>query len=82
MFRLLIECSRDIERISIDFTDGSTVVRERREQNGTGVTDKPLDTSGFAGTSTPVSKEVVSLPDIPVDTREPAVADELHNLDF
>lgn len=47
MFKLLIECSKDIDTLSINFSDGTTVVtessKEQKEQKSTKETKEPKD---------------------------------------
>ena len=90
-FRLLIECSKDIDSLSIDFSDGTSEVVESappkkkkkprltRDALPKYADETALDTSGnFGG----ISDEVVALPNIQDRDRDPSVAPELQNFEM
>lgn len=95
MFRLNIECSKDIDEIHINFSDGSSSVttkpsKVQTEEKVNAVNETPksksqlrkdalLDTDAEFGN---VSQEVVKLPEINMDSRPVKVASELQNLDI
>jgi hypothetical protein len=95
MFKLNIECTKDIHELHINFADGTSVVtsnsnhsvastprvpREQKQEKQTKVrSEKTLDTDVDFGN---VSQEVVVPPDIQMQERPVKVAAELQNLDF
>ena len=91
-FKLLIECSKDIDKLKIDFTDGSSVVKEtqpntptqhnkrKKIKNKTPKSDNLIDTD--VDYDDYQQEEVVQLPQIPDLHREVKVAEELQNLDI
>ena len=94
MFKLLIECSKDISELSINFTDGTSVVRTSEPSEPSENTqhkskksqtqfkqakEELLDLS----TDFRVSQaELVTKPEIKENARVPRVAHELQNLDI
>ena len=95
MFKLNIECTKDINELHITFADGTSVVtsnsnhsvastprvpRESKQEKQTQVrSEKTLDTDVDFGN---VSQEVVSLPEINRNNKPVNVAAELQNLDI
>ena len=96
MFRLNIECSKDIDEIHINFSDGTSVVKSGGTEQGqnTRCEDRPGNqrntqeskrTDGFLDLDTEfggVSQEVVRPPEITREEKPVKVADELQNFDF
>ena len=91
MFKLLIECSKDIQFLQINFSDGTSVVtskepKENREPKEPILPKAPkrknleeyLDTD----TDFSINQEVIEKPVIQDLIRPPKVTDELQNLDF
>ena len=91
MFKLLIECSKDIQFLQINFSDGTSVVtskepKENREPKEPILPKAPkrknleeyLDTD----TDFSINQEVIEKPVIRDLIRPPKVTDELQNLDF
>lgn len=87
-FKLLIECSKDIEKLNIDFSDGTSAVSYGAPDPGperTMPTKSPSRPGDLLDTSedySEVSEEVVKLPDIDLSDRPVSVAEELQNFDF
>lgn len=97
-FRLLIECTKDIDKLSIDFSDGTSMVQHTPDPDPkpkTGVKrpegqrhdeeSTPSRKDAFIDTDAEfgsVSQEVVSLPTISTADRPVKVAEELQNMDF
>lgn len=97
MFKLLIECSRDIDSINIQFSDGKPCVMatprpegpetpQRAERPET--PERPEDPryslleEGRRTAKRPLAK-AGTLPEIPeTDNREPKVSENLQNLDL
>lgn len=98
MFKLSIECSKDISELHINFVDGTSAVVENTpdtknstipnalKKNTPKVTrnDKPLTPFDMTESqnTNQVSQEKVKLPDIQPISRPVKVADELQNLDI
>lgn len=96
-FRLLIECSKDIDELRINFSDGtSSVVEKQKETNEPKIPKeskekkeikepkerKKLDTYLDTEEDYEIAQEVVTKPEI-ADLQRPAkVSDELQNLDI
>lgn len=90
MFKLLIECSKDISEIHINFTDGTSVVKSPESlelQNSKPKKPKfaeareellDLDYDNCSGSFS----ETVKKPDIVNPIRKAKVASELQNLDI
>jgi hypothetical protein len=92
MFRLNIECSKDIDELHINFSDGSSVVTTKPSNDvqpeTAPVTEthqetrrkgQDLDLDMEFGE---VSQEVIKPPEIESVQREVKVAQELQNFDF
>lgn len=94
MFKLNIECTKDISELHINFTDGSSAVVEnapktsekpkpkiksREEPENKDPRFKDFD---YQEPVDVISKERVKLPEIPDRQRAVKVADELQNLDI
>lgn len=94
MFKLLIECSKDISELSINFTDGTSVVRaseppelsentqhksKKSQTQFKQAKEELLDLSTDFGS---LQAELVKKPEIKENTRAPRVAHELQNLDI
>ena len=92
MFKLLIECSKDISEISINFTDGTSVVKstepESQPTQPTQPNQKPKFTEAreelldLDYSRTESFSETVKKPDIVNPIRKAKVASELQNLDI
>lgn len=95
MFKLLIECSKDISEIHINFTDGTSVVKSPDEEpkpKQSKLTDKKPKQTGFdeareelldlnsEDSITEFNK--VKKPEIVNPIRKAKVATELQNLDI
>jgi len=75
-FRLLIECSKELSSINIDFTDGTSISQfEKETSDRTELIDTTNDTINY-------SSEKVELPTILEIKREVNVASELQDLDI
>lgn len=93
MFELHITCTKDIEKLSIDFSDGSSVIQEKPKQEKP-KQEKPKiekseksekhskdDVDWSKYNQRKVSQEVVQKPEIP-DRTEAKVDDILQGLEF
>lgn len=85
MFELHITCTKDIEKLSIDFSDGSSVIQEKLKQEKPKIekfekhSKDDVDWSKY--NQRKVSQEVVQKPEIP-DRTEAKVDDILQGLEF
>jgi len=95
MFKLLIECSKDLESLNINFTDGTSIIKECI--SATSNIKSTKDTKNTSNTSNTVkntaealdlsvydsvqSQEILKLPIIEDLNRPISVASELQNLD-
>lgn len=94
MFELHITCTKDIEKLSIDFSDGTSVVQEKTEKPEK--LEKPEkskkiskekedfkeeDLSKYQNSKKSVSQEIIEKPKIP-DRTETKVDDILQELEF
>lgn len=90
MFELHITCTKDIEKLSIDFSDGTSVVQEKTEKLEKPEKSKKVskekedfkeeDLSKYQSKKS-VSQEIVEKPKIP-DRTETKVDDILQELEF
>lgn len=90
MFELHITCTKDIEKLSIDFSDGTSVVQEKTEKLEKPEKSKKVskekedfkeeDLSKYQSKRS-VSQEIVEKPKIP-DRTETKVDDILQELEF
>lgn len=90
MFELHITCTKDIEKLSIDFSDGTSVVQEKTEKPEKLEKSKKVskekedfkeeDLSKYQSKRS-VSQEIVEKPEIPERT-ETKVDDILQELEF
>lgn len=91
MFELHITCTKDIEKLSIDFSDGTSVVQEKTEKLEKPEKSKKVskekedfkeeDLSKYQNSKKSVSQEIVEKPKIPERT-ETKVDDILQELEF
>lgn len=91
MFELHITCTKDIEKLSIDFSDGTSVVQEKTEKPEKPEKSKKVskekedfkeeDLSKYQNSKKSVSQEIVEKPKIP-DRTETKVDDILQELEF
>ena len=87
-FELHITCSKDIDKLSIDFSDGTTVIKETKqvkekqnvnEQNRKNKNDAFLNTDDdFLD----IQQDIVQKPSIIRNEKPIKVAEELQNLNF
>lgn len=91
MFKLLIECSKDIDELHINFSDGTSSVIEKPDKKTEKVKDtykeikeprKKLDSYLDTDIDYSISQEIVEKPSIPDIERPPKVSDELQNFNF
>lgn len=90
MFELHITCTKDIEKLSIDFSDGTSVVQEKTEKPEKPEKSKKVskekedfkeeDLSKYQSKRS-VSQEIIEKPKIP-DRTETKVDDILQELEF
>lgn len=96
-FKLLIECSKDIDELHINFSDGtSSVVSKEPKENKTEkiqkenkeskepILPKRKNLEEYLDTDTDfsINQEVIEKPVIQDLIRPPKITDELQNLDF
>ena len=90
-FKLLIECSKDIQFLQINFSDGTSVVtsKEPKENKTEKIQKEPIlskrkNLEEYLDTDTDfsINQEVIEKPVIQDLIRPPKVTDELQNLDF
>lgn len=91
MFELHITCTKDIEKLSIDFSDGTSVVQEKTEKPEKPEKSKKVfkekedfkeeDLSKYQNSKKSVSQEIIEKPKIP-DRTETKVDDILQELEF
>ena len=91
MFELHITCTKDIEKLSIDFSDGTSVVQEKTEKPEKPEKSKKFlkekedfkeeDLSKYQNSKKSVSQEIIEKPKIP-DRTETKVDDILQELEF
>lgn len=91
MFELHITCTKDIEKLSIDFSDGTSVVQEKTEKLEKPEKSKKVskekedfkeeDLSKYQNSKKSVSQEIIEKPKIPERT-ETKVDDILQELEF
>ena len=96
-FKLLIECSKDIQFLQINFSDGTSVVTSKEpKENKTEkiqkenreikepILPKRKNLEEYLDTDTDfsINQEVIEKPVIQDLIRPPKVTDELQNLDF
>lgn len=89
MFKLLIECTKDIDTLQINFSDGTSVVTSKDDnQEKSHKSTKSIKNNetkkDYLNTDEDfsVKQEIIQKPDIPDINRPPKVSDELQNLDF
>lgn len=97
MFKLLIECTKDIESLSINFSDGTSVVTESDKIPPSGKSpDKEQSNNSFRSYKDSsqgelldtdvdfdsIKNEIIQKPEITQTNREAKVASELQNLDI
>ena len=90
MFELHITCTKDIEKLSIDFSDGTSVIQEKTEKPEKPEKSKKVskekedfkeeDLSKYQSKKS-VSQEIIEKPKIP-DRTETKVDDILQELEF
>ena len=96
-FKLLIECSKDIQFLQINFSDGTSVVTSKepeknkenktekiQKENKEPILPKRKNLEEYLDTDTDfsINQEVIEKPVIQDLIRPPKVTDELQNLDF
>lgn len=86
MFRLLIECTKDIDKLQIDFSDGTSVIQTKPENKESKVQktkkdhkNSALDLDSVFGE---ISQEVIEKPEIKDIVRGVKVASELQNFNL
>ena len=82
-FRLLVECSKDIDKLEIDFSDGTSVIRHTGESPDVALPKRKGD---FLSTDDipveEISQEIIQKPFIDDIKKGINVAPELQNLDI
>jgi len=90
-FELHVSCSKDIDFLKINFSDGTSVINEvqtpqtPQTPNKKTVPDSRTKNEQLLDTDTDwgeQNQEVIKLPDIQQNKRKPNVAHELQNLDI
>lgn len=98
MFKLLIECTKEIDELHINFSDGTTSIIDSKNEsknekvekpekikNTTKQTNeyrKPLTDYLDTNDTTSVNQEVIEKPIISEVTRKPNIDNNLQNLDI
>jgi hypothetical protein len=98
MFKLNIECTKDINELHINFADGTSVISSSKHNDMASTPRVPRESKPKESTPRPtgrreelldldadfggVSQDVVKPPDIQMQQRPVKVATELQNLDF
>ena len=96
-FKLLIECSKDIDELHINFSDGTSVVTSK-EDKAEKIKEEKLSQDHSKDQKEPkrkkleqylntdedfsINQEIIEKPKIEDLVRPPKVTDELQNLDF
>lgn len=89
MFELHITCTKDIDKIQIDFSDGSTCMTETKKESKS----KKDESHGNARDTNSrdaithkeaenVAEVIVEKPKVPDEPKEPSVEDYLQGLEF
>lgn len=96
MFRLLIECTKDIDTLQINFSDGTSVITEKTEKTEKSRNDK-IKIDEHCENTDEEALEAIKVPDvsdrpkkvegqkppeIPDLDRPPKIDEVLNNLDF
>lgn len=90
-FELHITCSKDIDELYINFSDGtSTIVENKRKENKNDIKNKVTsknvaDRNVFLDTDIEnenINHEIVKPPEISLEERPVKIANELQNLDI
>ena len=76
MFELHISCTKNIDKLQIDFSDGTSVIQSKSKSLKH---DTPLDPNEE---DVEFSQEVIQKPQIPDIKRSPKVAEELQNFNI
>ncbi len=76
-FRLLVECTKDIDKLAIDFSDGTSVIQSKSDKKPKSRDELDLD-SEFGE----LSQDVIEKPNIQELKRPAKVAGELQNLNI
>lgn len=78
MFKLLIECTKDIDSLSINFSDGTSVITESKQEIKNTRND---NIEIYDECKSAKSKESIKALDVPdVKDRPPKIDDTLNNL--
>lgn len=81
MFELHITCTKDIEKLSIDFSDGTSMVQTKSEKpHAKREPHEPRDWDSY--NQKPEKQEIIKPPELPDLNREPKIDEHLNNLDF
>ena len=85
MFKLLIECTKDIDEIHINFSDNTSFVKTKEPKEPKEVkqrkrSEQLLDTEEY--TNNNIQDAIIEKPVIEDKERPVKVADELQNLDI
>ena len=79
MFELHITCTKDIEKLSIDFSDGTSMVQTKSEKPHAKRETRETDWDSYKSET---KREVIKPPELPDLNREPKIDEHLNNLDF
>lgn len=79
MFELHITCTKDIEKLSIDFSDGTSMVQAKPEKPHAKRETRETDWDSYKSET---KREVIKPPELPDLNREPKIDEHLNNLDF
>lgn len=79
MFRLLIECTKDIDTLQINFSDGTSVITEKTEKTEKSRNDKIKIDENYENTDEE-ALEAIKVPD--VSDRPVKIDENLNGMDF
>lgn len=86
MFELHITCTKDIDKLSIDFSDGTSIVQESKPKESKNSAYKDINNDILFGDTNTYNrksnKEVVKPLELPDIERPANVDDTLQNLEF
>ena len=82
MFELHITCTKDIDKLSIDFSDGTSMVQTKPEKPHAKRENREKPETDWDSYKSETKREVIKPPELPDLNREPKIDEHLNNLDF
>jgi hypothetical protein len=79
MFELHISCTKNIDKLQIDFSDGSSVIQSSDKKNIKLSESQNIDLNSEFGE---ISQEIITKPEISDIKRSPKIAPELQNFNL